>query len=118
MKENRIKNIDEYISEQEVEVQLTLQKIRTSIQEIVPEAVETISYSMPAFRYKGKILVYFAAMKNHIGFYPTNSPILYFSEELAEYKTSKGTVQFPKNKPIPYNLIKKIVQYRVFELKK
>lgn len=91
-----------------------LESIRKAIQQAAPAATECISYNMPAYRQHG-VLVYFAGYKNHIGFYPTSSPIKIFAEELKAYKTSKGAIQFPLNKPIPAALVKKIVKYRMEE---
>jgi uncharacterized protein YdhG (YjbR/CyaY superfamily) len=110
----RSTSIDEYISTFPQEVQEKLQKIRATIREAAPDAEETISYQMPAFKQNG-ILVYFAAFKNHIGFYPTASGIEKFKEELAAYEGSKGTVRFPLEESIPYDLISRIVRYRVEE---
>ncbi len=109
-----IHSIDEYIVQFSIEVQEILQKIRNVIKESAPEAVEKISYQMPTFYLHGN-LVHFAANKNHIGFYPTPSGIAAFEQELSEYKSSKGAVQFPKNKPIPYGIISEIVKFRVAE---
>ncbi|MGE5428865.1 MAG: iron chaperone [Methylococcaceae bacterium] len=109
-----VKDTDEYISQFPAEVQAKLQELRYVIKKAAPEAEETISYAMPAFKLKG-ILVYFAGHKNHIGFYPTASGIANFEKELTGYTTSKGTVQFPLNKPLPLELIKMIVEYRVAE---
>lgn len=111
---NTQKSIDEYISKFPQEIQEILQTLRNVIKEVVPNAVEKISYGMPTFALNGN-LVHFAAYKNHIGFYPTSSGINTFKEDLLEYKTSKGAVQFPIGKPIPYELIKKIVEFRVNE---
>jgi uncharacterized protein YdhG (YjbR/CyaY superfamily) len=111
------KNIDEYISDFPAEIQDILEKIRSRIIKAAPEAEETISYQMPAFRLKGN-LVYFAAFKNHIGFYPTSSGIEAFKNELSRYKGAKGSVQFPINEPMPFELIKKIVASRVDENKR
>ena len=108
------KSIDEYISQFSEETQATLKKIRQTIKEIVPDAVEKISYGMPSF-WQGETLVYFAAMKNHIGFYPTASGVAAFADRLVHYKTSKGAIQFPFNKPIPYDLIAEITRYRLAE---
>lgn len=105
-------NTDEYIAQFPEEVQLRLVEIRNIIAKAAPKAEEVISYGMPAFR-QNKILVWFAANKKHIGFYPSNSPITEFAEELKPYKTSKGAIQFPFDKPIPKTLVKKIVQYRI-----
>jgi uncharacterized protein YdhG (YjbR/CyaY superfamily) len=108
------KTIDEYISAFSKTVQDILQELRQAIRESAPNAEESISYQMPTFRFNGN-LVHFAAFKNHIGFYPTPSGINAFKEELVSYKTSKGAVQFPLNKPIPFDLVKKMVEYRVKE---
>lgn len=105
-----------YISSCPREVRPVLQKIRQAIRATAPQAVETISYGMPAFKLRGKILVYFAAWKNHIGFYALPTTNVVFKKELASYKTSKGAVQFPLDWPIPYALIKKMVRFRVREL--
>jgi uncharacterized protein YdhG (YjbR/CyaY superfamily) len=107
--------IDEYISGFPENIQTILEKLRRTIKESAPAAEETISYEMPAFRLK-RVLVYFAAFKNHIGFYPTASPIVAFKKELAPYQTSKGAIQFPIDKPIPVTLVKKIVKFRVDEV--
>lgn len=108
------KNIDEYISLFSKNVQEILQKLRQAIKESAPDAQEVISYQMPAFKLNG-ILVYFAVFKSHIGFFPTASGIAAFKKELKEYKTSKGTIQFPLDKPIPFDLVRKIVKFRVKE---
>jgi len=108
------KNIDEYISSQPEKVKAILEKLRQTIRKAAPEAEEVISYQMPAFKYHG-MLVYFAAWKNHIGFYPVSSGIKAFNKELSAYEKSKGTIKFPIDKPIPYNLISKIVKFRVKE---
>jgi uncharacterized protein YdhG (YjbR/CyaY superfamily) len=113
----QFKNIDEYISDFSEEVRILLEEIRFTIKNAATEAEEIISYQMPAFKYHG-ILVYFAAFKNHIGFYPTSSGIEMFKSELSEFNTSKGAVQFPYNKPIPYEVISKIVKFRVKENKR
>lgn len=107
-------NIDEYIAGFPPEIQLILRKIRTVIGKAAPGAEEAIKYGMPTFVLKGN-LVHFAACKNHIGFYPAPSGIVNFETELAKYKRSKGAVQFPLEKPIPYGLIGKIVKFRVDE---
>lgn len=107
-------SIDEYISNFPDEIQSILEKIRTVIKKNAPDAIEVISYQMPAFKLEG-ILVYFAAHKEHIGFYPTSSGIEMFKNKLAGFTTSKGAVQFPLDKPVPYELIGKIVQFRVKE---
>jgi uncharacterized protein YdhG (YjbR/CyaY superfamily) len=108
------KSIDEYICNFPDEIQSILKKIRAVIKKNAPDAIETISYQMPAFKFEG-ILVYFAVHTAHIGFYPTSSGIEMFKKELAGYTTSKGAVQFPLDKPVPYELIGKIAQFRVKE---
>jgi uncharacterized protein YdhG (YjbR/CyaY superfamily) len=108
------KNIDEYIATFPKDVQKILEELRTTIRKAAPEAEEVISYQMPAFKYHG-MLVYFAAYKKHIGFYPTPSGIEAFRKELAVYEAAKGSVQFPIGNPLPLNLISKIVKYRVKE---
>ena len=110
----KIETIDEYITGFPENVQIILEKMRKVIQESAPEAEETISYGMPTFKLKGN-LVHFAAYKKHIGFYPTPSGIENFKEELSPYKSSKGAVQFPLDKPIPLDLLRKIVIFRVQE---
>lgn len=116
MGENKItyESIDEYISTFPQEIQEILNNLRKVIKEAAPDAVEKISYQMPAFALHG-ILVYFAAFKNHIGFYPTASGIDAFKHELSEYKWSKGAIQFPIKKPLPYELVSRIVKFRVLE---
>jgi len=107
-------DIDEYISSFPEEVQKKLELLRASIREVAPDAVEKISYQMPTFALEGN-LVHFAAYKGHIGFYPTPSAIEKYKRELSAYKGAKGSVQFPLDQPIPYNLVKEIVAYRVKE---
>lgn len=106
--------IDEYISGFPSEVQEMLRQLRATINQAAPEARETINYAMPTFTLKGN-LVHFAAYKNHIGFYPAPSGIEAFKDELQIYKWSKGSVQFPIDKPLPLNLISRIVKFRVIE---
>lgn len=106
------KSIDDYISGFPVEVQGLLQQVRLKIKELAPRAEETISYGIPTFKLNGN-LVHFAAFKNHIGLYPTPSGLEEFEKELSPYKQGKGSVQFPLDKPLPFDLIGKIVAYRV-----
>lgn len=108
------KNIDEYIASFPNDVQKILEKIRTTIQKAAPNAEEKISYQMPAFTLKGG-LVYFAAYKNHIGLYPAPRGIEKFKKELSVYEGGKGTIKFPLDKPIPFDLISKIVKFKVRE---
>ena len=107
-------NIDEYIRQFPPETQLVLNELRQLISEAAPQAQEKISYQMPTFYLKGN-LVHFAAYKNHIGFYPAPSGIAAFQKELSTYKGAKGSVQFPLNKPLPLDLIREIVEFRVNE---
>ena len=107
-------NIDEYIEQFPANVQVILQKLRAAIKKTAPAAEELISYQMPAFKYHG-MLVYFAGYKNHIGFYPTSSPMKVFKDRLTNYKTSKGGIQFPINEAIPLTLVKDIVKFRIKE---
>lgn len=106
--------IDDYILQFPGETGRLLSELRSVIRAAAPEASEKISYRMPTFYLHGN-LVHFAAYKNHIGFYPTPSGITAFAEELANYKSSKGAVQFPLNQPIPYDLVSKIVRFRAEE---
>lgn len=114
MSEKQFQTIDEYIETFPEDVQGVLQKLRRTIQAAAPEAVEAISYQMPTFRLNGN-LVHFAAYENHIGFYPTPAGIDAFKKELSTYKGAKGSVQFPLDKPVPFDLVKKIVIFRVKE---
>ena len=108
------KTIDEYIATFPKNVQSILEELRQAIRESAPKAEEVISYQIPAFKLNGN-LVYFAAFKNHIGFYPTSSGVEKFKEELSGFDVSKGTIRFPFNKPVSFDLVKKIVRYRVKE---
>ncbi|CAA9196153.1 iron chaperone [Flavobacterium collinsii] len=114
METKKPENIDAYIDSFSKEVQEVLKKIRMTIQEAAPDAKEKISYAMPAFEQNG-IVVYFAAFKNHIGLYALPSGHAAFKEDLSKYKSGKGSVQFPLNEPMPYDLIAKIVKFRVRE---
>lgn len=114
----QIKTIDEYISLYPTNVQKILQKVRQTIKKSAPKATEAMRYGIPTFRLQNKNLVHFGAFKEHIGFYPTPALVVHFAKELKPYKTTKGAIQFPLQKPIPYDLIKKITDYRVKELQK
>ncbi|HLP63042.1 iron chaperone [Flavobacterium sp.] len=107
-----IKTIDEYIATQPKEVALILEQVRKTIRNVIPEAEETIGYGIPTFKYYGN-LVHFAGYKNHIGFYPGAAGIEAFADEIKQYNTSKGTIQFLLKEPIPYDLIAKITTFRV-----
>ncbi|MBL7959693.1 DUF1801 domain-containing protein [bacterium] len=109
-----VTTIDEYIESFPIDVQDMLQTLRRTIKNSAPKAVEAISYQIPTFKLHGN-LVHFAAYKNHIGFYPTSSPIKVFAKELTPYKTSKGAIQFPIGEPLPLALVRKIVRFRVKE---
>lgn len=109
-----IASIDEYIAQFAPDIQDILQTIRQVIRDTVPEATEKISYQMPTFYLHGN-LVHFAAFKNHIGFYPAPQGIEAFEQELAGYKAAKGSVQFPLDQPMPYDLIRRITAYRAEE---
>lgn len=111
----QFRTIDEYIEAFPPNVQNILEKMRETIKKAAPEATEAISYQMPAFKLNGKNLVFFAAFKKHIGFYSIPTGIEAFNEELSQYKQGKGSVQFPIDKPIPYDLVEKIVKYRIKE---
>jgi uncharacterized protein YdhG (YjbR/CyaY superfamily) len=114
MKTSPPTTIDEYIAGFPPDVQAILQKIRATIRQAAPQAEEAIKYQIPTFVLNGN-LVHFAAFKQHIGFYPTPTGMEQFHKELAAYNSSKGAVQFPLDKPIPYGLISKIVKFRVKE---
>jgi len=111
----KFKTIDEYHSNFSGDVRKKLDQLREAIRSAAPKSEEEISYNMPAFR-QNKVLVYYAASKNHIGFYPTPRPIILFKNELKDFKTSKGAIQFPLDKKIPVTLVKKIVKFRMQEL--
>lgn len=111
----QFQTIDEYIQTFPEGTQKILQKVRKTIRKAAPEAVEAISYQMPTFKLNGKNLVHFAAWKSHIGFYATPSGNIAFKKELSKYKGAKGSVQFPIIDPIPYDLIEKMVVFRVKE---
>ena len=109
-----ITTIDQYISGFPTEIQILLEQVRATIWEAAPDAKEAIKYAMPTFVLNGN-LVHFAAFQNHIGFYPVPSGIVAFKEELSAYKNGKGSVQFPFNRPLPLDLIARIVEFRVKE---
>jgi len=112
MKENTASTVDRYLADFPPETKSLLNQLRETIKKAVPEAEEVISYQMPAYKFHG-MLVYFAGCKNHIGFYPTSSGIANFKKELSTYKSSKGSVQFPLDQPLPLELIAEIVRFRV-----
>jgi len=112
--EKKFESIDQYIATFPEGIQKILQKLRQTIKDAAPNAQEAISYQIPTFKLNGN-LVHFAAYKNHIAFYPTSSAIKEFEKEISHYKTSKGTIQFPINEPLPFDLIERIVNFRVKE---
>ena len=108
----KFKTVDEYFSTLSPPTKNILEQVRNIIKQAAPQATEVISYNMPAFKMHG-VLVYYAAHAEHIGFYPTSSPIEIFKDELSSYKCSKGAIQFPIDEPMPFDLIGKIVRFRV-----
>jgi uncharacterized protein YdhG (YjbR/CyaY superfamily) len=110
----QVATIDEYISDYPKNVQVLLQKLRQTIKKAAPQAEETIGYGIPTFKLHGN-LVHFGAFKTHIGFYPAPRGIEAFEKELAPYRGGKGTIKFPLDKPIPYDLVTKIVAFRAKE---
>jgi len=112
MKAKKAEDIDDYIADFPSDVQLLLEKVRTAIRKAAPQAEEAIKYQMPTFVLNGN-LIHFAGYKNHIGLYPGSKPIEEFKDELSRYETSKGTVRFPLDKPIPVGLISKITKFCV-----
>ncbi|HWZ03734.1 MAG TPA: DUF1801 domain-containing protein [Mucilaginibacter sp.] len=108
----KFKTVDEYFASFPESIRDILELMRTTIKQETPNAQEVISYNMPAFKANG-VLVYYAAHQGHIGFYPTSSPIEVFKSELSAYKFSKGAIQFPIDKPMPVDLIRRMVKFRV-----
>lgn len=110
-----MRSVEEYMKAFPDNVQELLSQVRATIQANAPQAIETISYGMPAYKINGKPLVYFAGFKNHIGFYATPTGHAAFKDELSKYKQGKGSVRFPLDKPVPFELIAQIVRFRVQE---
>ncbi len=113
---NKPSNIDEYIAGFPKEVQAILEQVRATIRKVAPDAEEAISYGIPTFKLQKTNLVHFAGFKNHVGFYPTPTGSEAFKEELSGYKTGKGSVQFPLDKPMPLDLITRITQFRIEQI--
>jgi uncharacterized protein YdhG (YjbR/CyaY superfamily) len=113
MKSKKPADIDEYIAGFPKETQKVLKLIRATIRKAAPKAEEAISYAIPAYKLDGEWLIYFAGFKNHVSVYPAPRGKPEFRDELAQYKGGKGTVQFPLDKPIPVDLITRIVEYRI-----
>jgi uncharacterized protein YdhG (YjbR/CyaY superfamily) len=116
MNDHRPKSIDEYITRFPMEVQVVLKKVRHIIRGAAPNATEMISYDMPAFKLQGRPLVYFAAWEKHLGFYATPSGNAAFRKELAPFQGAKGSVRFPFDESIPFDLIEQITKFRVAEI--
>ena len=107
--------VDDYLAEVPSEARATLEKLRKTIKAVVPSAVEVISYQIPTFKLDGRMLVSYAAFKDHCSFFPGAAPIKAHEDELKSYKTSKGTIRFPTSKPLPATLVKKLVRTRIKE---
>jgi uncharacterized protein YdhG (YjbR/CyaY superfamily) len=116
MPTNKFETIDEYIEAFPENVRTILEKLRVTIRKAAPEAVESISYDMPTFKLDGKRLVYFSAWKKHLGFYSIPDGSEAFKKQLSPYEGPKGSLRFPLEKPIPYDLVKKIVTLRTKEI--
>ena len=114
-KRSTARSIDEYIADFPPETQKLLEEMRAIIKSAAPDATETISYAIPTFDLNGHHLVHFAGFKKHVGFYPVPSGMEAFKEELAPYKSGKGSAQFPLDQPLPTDLIRRIVEFRVKE---
>ena len=114
MDSRKFKTVDEYFSVLPARAKAHMTDMRTTIKKAAPHAEELISYNMPAFKFQG-MLVYYAAHAEHIGFYPVSSAIRAFEKDLVKYERSKGTIRFSLDKPIPINLVSKIVKFRVKE---
>lgn len=110
---NNTQTIDDFIKTYPDEVQKVLEELRSTIRTLAPDATEKIGYGIPTFQLKGKNLVHFSAYKTHVGLYPGAQAIEDFKAELSQYETSKGTIQFPLDKPLPMELIKRIVRHRI-----
>jgi len=109
-----LENIDDYISDFPTDVRRILRKLRSAIKKAAPQAKETISYRIPTFTLRG-YLVHFAAFKDHVSLFPTSSPMKAFKRALSPYKVSRGTIQFPLDRPLPLTLVGRIVKFRVKE---
>ena len=110
----KFESVDQYIATFPASTKKILKEMRMTIKEAAPDAEEVISYNMPAFKQQG-ILVYYAGYGKHIGFYPVSSAITAFKKDLSDFELSKGTVRFPLDRPIPFDLVTKIVKFRVAE---
>jgi uncharacterized protein YdhG (YjbR/CyaY superfamily) len=108
-------SVDNYLAEVPTEARATLEKLRQTIKAVVPTAVEVISYQIPTFKLDGRMLVSYAAFKDHCSFFPGAAPIKAHEDELKSYQTSKGTIRFPTSKPLPATLVRKLVKTRIKE---
>ena len=107
--------VDAYLAALPADARATLEKLRGTIKAAAPKAVEVISYQIPTFKLNGRMLVSYAAFKNHCSFFPGAGPLKAYEDELRSYETSKGTVRFPTNKPMPATLVRKLVKHRIAE---
>jgi len=108
-------SVDNYLAEVPLEARATLEQLRKTIRAVVPRAVEVISYQIPTFKLDGRMLVSYAAFKDHCSFFPGAAPIKAHEDELKSYQTSKGTIRFPTSKPLPATLVRKLVKTRIKE---
>lgn len=113
MPRSTAQTIDEYIAEFPEQTRRALEEVRAAVREIAPDAVETVSYAIPTFDLRGRHLVHFAGYERHVGFYPSPDGIAAFAAELAGFKTAKGSVQFPLDRPLPLDLVRRMTAYRV-----
>lgn len=110
------RNVDEYLAAVPKDARATLERVRQTIQSIVPDADEVISYQMPTFKHKGRMLISFAAFSEHCSLFPGAAPIAAHQKELKAYPTSKGTIRFPIGKPLPATLVRKLIKARIKEI--
>jgi uncharacterized protein YdhG (YjbR/CyaY superfamily) len=115
VKSSSTSEVDDYLADVSPEARATLEKLRKTIKAVVPRAVEVISYQVPTFKLDGRMLVSYAAFKNHCSFFPGAAPIKAHQDELKSYQTSKGTIRFPTSKPLPATLVRKLVKTRIKE---
>ncbi len=115
-KSGRFATVDEYINSLPENTRLVLEKIRETVRKAAPEAVESISYQIPTFKLNGKKLVYFGGWKDHVGFYSISRGDRAFRKQIAPFETEKGALKFPIDKPFPYDLLKKLVKFRIEEI--
>ncbi len=114
----KFETVDDYIAAQPEKTREVLSKLRKTIKELAPKIEESMNYGMPGYKLNKKPLIYFAGWKDHVGIYPTPSGMDAFKDDLKPYQTGKGTAQFPLDKPIPYELVDKIIKFRIEETSK